>query len=801
MLLMTSFILCLTDSVFAQSSIQGLIINGGGEKLANANVLLLHAKDSSLVKGQVTTTNGRFNFDKVLPGDYIVAGSFTGLKQVYSSIQKVKGNESIEIAALQLVEKETVITGVTVTTRKPLFEQKPDRLVINVAASVTSAGSTALDVLERSPGIAVDRQNNLVAINGKNGVVVMINGKISHMPMEAVMQMLASMSSDNIDRIEIITTPPANFDAEGNAGYLNIVLKKNNQYGTNGSVALTAGYSKREVGEASGNFNHRKNNINLYGDYSFVRTHYNQEFDIYHAVTDMGKFIETDTRSNRDAIETSHSANMGLDVELDKKTIIGGLFSIYNRKWVMDAVTNGPSYVNHIPDSLVITNNHELHNLFDYTANLNLHHDYADGERLTLNADYVYYRDRNPNDYLNKYYDGGGHFLFDQQVKSSKLTPIHFIIFAADYTRKLGKKADLETGVKGTLSQFNNNVEIDRQTPSGWVKDVELSNEYALKENISAAYATVNTSLSAKWLMKFGLRYEYTNSNLGTPTEKNIVDRHYGKLFPSFFANYTLSEIQSINLSYSRRITRPTFNDMAPFVIFMDPNTYFSGNPALQPSISDAVNLAYTLKRNILSVSYTYEATPITNFSPRVDPKTNRETLAAENQRNRQTYAINLSVPIDVTAWWNMQNNLGGIMENLQGLYNNEPVVLKQQSFSFNTTQSFKLPKDYSLSISGFYNSASLFGIYKSPAYGSVDMGFQKKWPQSSLRINGGNLFNTLIFKPSINLPDKNLVTNAKLQFSYPGIRITYSHNFGNAKVRQARKRATGAEDEKSRVQ
>jgi hypothetical protein len=154
-----------------------------------------------------------------------------------------------------------------------------------------------------------------------------------------------------------------------------------------------------------------------------------------------------------------------------------------------------------------------------------------------------------------------------------------------------------------------------------------------------------------------------------------------------------------------------------------------------------------------------------------------------------------------VTAWWNMQNNLGGIMENLQGLYNNEPVVLKQQSFSFNTTQSFKLPKDYSLSISGFYNSASLFGIYKSPAYGSVDMGFQKKWPQSSLRINGGNLFNTLIFKPSINLPDKNLVTNAKLQFSYPGIRITYSHNFGNAKVRQARKRATGAEDEKSRVQ
>ena len=776
-------------------------MNKDDQRMTNANILLLHAKDSSLVKGFVTSKEGQFSFEKIPAGDYLIACSFTGFKQIYSSIIAAKENEIIEVPGLKLIKKETALKAVTVITRKPLFEQKTDRMVINVAASITSAGSTALDVLERSPGIVVDRQNNSIAINGKNGVFVMINGKISHMPIEGVMQMLASMSSDNIERIELITTPPANFDAEGNAGYINIVLKSNNQYGTNGSYSVTGGYSNGEISNGSVNFNHRKNKINLYGDYSFTRRHMQQQFSFYHAINDQGKLIENFSNSLRDPVERTHSATVGLDVDLSKKTIVGGLFSVYDRKWTMDAENTGTLLTNQHLDTTVYTSNKELHTLFDYTANLNIHHDYKEGERLSVNFDYIYYRDRNPVSYVNSYYNGNNNFLYEQQVKSSKLTPISFWIAMADYTRKLGKKTVIEAGIKGTLSKFNNNVQIERLEQTGWTKDGLLSNEYQLNEDITAAYSSFNFLLSDKISMKMGLRYEYTNSNLGSSVAKNIVDRHYGNLFPSFFLTYKVNEEHSGNFSYSRRITRPTFNDMAPFVIFIDPNTYFSGNPALQPSITDAVNLAYSYKRTILTFSYSYEASPITNFSPKVDPQTHKETLAAENQDNRNTFSISLSLPIDITKWWSMQNNIAGISQQLNGIYNQERIQLKQKNFSVNSTQSFKLPKDYSVVLSGFYYSAGLFGIYKSNPFGSLDLGLQKKWARSSFRFNGANILNTLIFKPEINLPDKNLVTTARLQFSYPGFRLTYTHNFGNAKVKQSRSRITGAEEEKNRVQ
>lgn len=785
----------------AQSKVRGIVLNYNGEPLANASVMLLNAVDSSLIKGIMTAKEGKFSFEKVASGSYLVASTYVGYRQVYSDIF-VARNSNIELPPLTLSQKENKLSGVTVTARKPLIEQTIDRLVINVAGNITSAGSTALDILERSPGIIVDRQNNTLSVNGKDGVVVMMNGRISRMPLSTVVQMLAGMPSDKIEKIEVITTPPASLDAEGNAGYINIVLKQNNQYGTNGSYSLTAGYNRGAIGTGTINFNHRKGRANVYGDYSYSQSHVPQSFSFYHAVTNQGTFLENYSESKRRPMEDYHDGKIGLDFDLNKKTIIGGLVTIYNRRWIMDANNNSRILSNGQLDTTVNLFVHEFHATSSYDINVNLQQTYSEGNKLTVNLDYMHYNDRNPVNYTNSYYDAKDLFLIDEELKSNKTTPINLGVAAIDYTKSLSKKLDWEAGAKITISHFTNNVKIDRLQGTEWVTDDLLTANYDLDENITAAYSSLRWVASKKTNMKLGLRYEYTNSNLGTEKAQNIVDRHYGNLFPSFFLSHTINETNSIGFSYSRRISRPTFWDMAPFVIFMDPNTYFSGNPGLQPSISNNVNLSYTYKSKILSVAYSYESDPITNFSPKIDSISNKETLAAENQDNRQTVTVSLSVPVTITKWWNMQANLSGSFQEIKGWYNGAPISLDNKNLLLSGQQNFTLPKDLTLSLSGFYRSAGLFGIYKFRALGSLDAGIQKKLvkQKSTFRLNWSNIFNTLMYRPDINLPEKNLIATGELIFTHPNVRLTFTHNFGNEKIKGKRNRLLGTEEEKDRL-
>lgn len=792
---------CCSTVTRSQSKLQGSVTNGRNEPLNEATVLLLDSKDSTLIKGLLTHNGGWYAFDKIAAGKYIVSASFSGYKQVYSPVIHVEENQNKTVGALTLSEKIASLEAVTIATKKPLFEQKVDRMVINVASNITAAGSTVLDVLERSPGIMIDRQNNSLSINGKNGVVVMINGRLNHMPISALVQMLAGMPSDNVEKVELITTPPANFDAEGNAGYINIVLKRNTQYGTNGSYTATAGYMNGLVTNASANLNHREAKWNLYSNYSFDRRATSQVARFSHANWNQGVFLENFSQTNRDPIETVSDLKLGFDYELKKDLIAGVLVDLYNRSWNMDAYNNSSVYANGKLDTTVSVFNKEKHPLNSYDVNLNLQKSYKEG-KLSFNVDYMDYREKNPVSYVNSYYNGNGGFLYDEKMRSNKNTPVRLWVSTVDLEQKLSAKVNMSAGVKTTFSSFTNSVSIERLLQNVWSHDPDLTATYFLHENISAAYSSFDWSLSEKTKMKTGVRFEYTNSNLKTAHLKNIVDRHYGKLFPSFFLSHSFTENKSFSFAYSRRITRPTFWDLAPFVIFMDPNTYFSGNPALQPAITDNLNTSFVFRKKILSLSYSYEASPITNFSPHVDAKTNKKTLSAENQDNSRSVNLSISLPFDVTKWWTLQLSLNGSYTKMNGLYNAEPVALKRKSFYGNAIQNFKLPKDFTFSVSGFYTTGGLFGLYRMKSLGALDLGLQKKLDnkKSSLRLNYSNVFNSLRPHFSVNIPEKNLIASGEIHFNYPGIRLTFSHNFGSDKVKAKRDRSTGSEEEKDRL-
>lgn len=789
----------------AQSSLRGIVVDRIGQPLDGANVLLHRSKDSSLIKGSVTAKNGTYVFQGISQGSYYIISSYAGFKDVYSTVFQIRDNDNITVPVLKILEKVINLASVTIIVKKPMFEQKIDRMVINVANSITNTGSTALEVLMRSPGVTVNQQDKTLSMNGKDGVVMMLNGRINRMPAEAMIQMLSGMSSANIEKIELITTPPANFDAEGNAGFINIVLKKNIQYGTNGSFSATAGYGigGGPVTGSSFNFNHRKNKWNLYGDYSFIRTVPHTHGLFYRKVMNGINSIENFMTTRRDDFRRNHDGRAGLDYELNDKTVLGVLLSGFSNLYGMKAVNNSNIFLNGVLDTTIIINNPERHPLNNYSLNFNVLHHFRGEQQLSVNVDYIFYKDVNTLSYLNNFYGSNGDFLYNDKTRSSKETPIKFWVATVDYSKKIGKNVDMEGGIKGTLSHFVNDVRVEREMQNNWFIDKTFTSKYDLDESIFAGYTSFNIKLGKKTTSKAGLRYEYTNSNLGSETKRNIVDRHYGNLFPSIFISHSVDDNNSINLSYTRRITRPTFNDMAPFVYFVDPNTIFSGNPALQPSIANAVKFDYLLNRFVFSLSYTHEKNTITNFSPRIDPATNKQTLVAENQKDKNVTALTVSLPITLINWWTMQNNISGYWQQLNAIYKGAPLSIKQKNININSTQSFTLPKDFSVEISGAYQSGGLFGIYKMRSTTSLNLGVQKK-----LGPNGGTLlFNVTDFsgpphlRLSVNVPEQNLVVNADLRFVVSTFKLTYNRKFGNVKVKGNRSRLTGSEDERNRVQ
>lgn len=711
-----------------------------------------------------------------------------------SKIRDTAANEAGQPHAKELKQ-------VTVTGKKPLFEQKTDRLVINVRSSVTSAGATALDVLERSPGVVVDRQNNGISMGGKDGVVIMINGRENRMPISAIVQMLSGMNAGNIERIELITTPPASFSAEGNAGIINIVLTKNDNDGTNGSFTGTIGAGKNKIASAALNFNHRKGKVNLYGDYSYAIEDLQQLFQFYRRI-EVGSVIkENQTVSDRSPVTKVFTGKMGMDLQLSPKTIIGATVAGYTDNWSMKAESRTLLLANRQTDTIINSNIHEINNWKSFNTNLNVYHVLGKDENLSANLDYLYFRAQNPVDYTNDYFSGTHDLLYSTRVKSSKLTPIRFFIGSMDYNRKLGKSIDLQAGIKLTFSGFTNDIVVERWQQNTWETDGDFSANYLLNEDIRAGYISVSSNLDPKTILKTGLRYEYTNSKMDTKEGQKLLHRRYGKLFPSLFISRKLNDHSSVNFSYSRRITRPSFNELAPFTIFVDPNSFTTGNPSLQPSTADVISAGYSYKNYLFSLTYTYEAGAIARFQPKVDPVTNKQFSSSENMNNLQTLALTMSLPVNPAAWWSMQYNLSGKWQASNSLYQGAVIVVEQKNFRISATQSFKFPKRFVFEVSGYYQSADLLGRSVRRPFGSLDLGLQKGvGEKGKLSLTATDLFNTTIGKGYTNLPDQHLVIRRNFQFTQRSFKLTWSQGFGNNKLKGKRNRVDSSEDEWKRV-
>lgn len=797
------FLLIFNVSITAQSQIKGKVTATSGEPLGYTNILLLQAKDSSFLKGEIAGDDGGFLFKGIPEGEYLCKYSMVGYPDEYSKIFKIDTSTPEIDLVTTIMEESITLEGVEIVAKRAFLEQKIDRTVVNVSNTIANAGGNALEVLTRSPGIQVNRLSRTISLVGKEGIVVMINGQIARIPNDAVVQLLEGMNADNIDRIELIHTPPANFEAQGNAGIINIVLKSTGDEGLNGSYSLNIGRGRGDKYGGSLNFNFRKKAVNLFGSYDLKYNLNPQLFTNYRGLQQGIDFLETDTKSQRNHTPTTgQNIRLGADFQLTKNTVLGVLTTFLDRNWYMEAFNTASYLKNGKLDSTIEMPNTETNHARSYTANINLTHKFSTNQSINFDADIVSYKINNPSNYDIKTINVDGNSGGNYELRIDKKTPINFGVIKLDYTLDISKNLKLEAGAKYTATGFNNDVIVDSSVVSSiWVNLSHYTSYSTLKENILGSYATFSGKINDATEFKAGIRREYTNSNLSAVDQPNIVDRHYPSWFPSLFLNHKISDHQSVNLSYSRRITRPGLLQMAAFLVFSDPTTLLGGNPAIQPSFTNALKFDYTHKSVRFGLSYSVEKDPI-GIVPTVDAMSNRQINSWQNLIDTKVGNANIYIPLNPTSWYSLTSNFFMNTSKTNFMLENMLFVIQNFNYGFNINNSVNLPKKFVIEVSGNYNSAAYWGVAKSRANGSLNVGIQKSLPNNwgNIRFTANDLLISSNWYLVTNQPEVNLLVNSSFRFAERVFMLTWNNTFGNSKLKSTRSRQTGSAEEIRRI-
>ncbi|MEP6674570.1 MAG: TonB-dependent receptor [Ferruginibacter sp.] len=720
------------SSLAQNGKISGNIKDGGNQKIIDAaTISLVKAKDSSLVKAIFADKQGHFQFDNVKDGNYLVLATSVGHSKTFSEQISINStNAVVDLGTLQLIPETKNLKGVTVVAKKPLIEHKIDKTVVNVDASISNVGSNALEVLEKSPGVTVDKDGN-ISLKGKQGVKVLIDGKLSYLSGADLANLLRNMQSAQLDQIEIMTNPSAKYDASGNSGIINIKTKKTKTIGFNGSA--TTGYTQGLVSRTneSINLNFRKNKVNLFGNYSYSYRNKWQNLDI------LRKFRDKDTKELLNIFDQqarlrganqNNDLKLGIDYYVSKKTTVGAVVSgFYNPETFRNDnntfLENAQSQVLSRTTALSEMNN----SWKNFSGNFNMRHVFdSAGRELTADLDYSNYKSSSKQTLSNNYFDANN-------IKNAPgdtligTIPSDITIYSAkvDYAQNIGK-AKLEAGLKYSSVKTDNDAKYDSSKNNILVPDYGRSNHFLYEEQIKAAYVNVSGSLNKKWDAQVGLRLENTNSKGNQLTTGQNFKRDYTQLFPTAYLSYKMNEKNVFSLNYGRRIERPDYGDLNPFYFFLDKYTYQVGNPELKPQFSHNIELSHSYK-NFLNTTFNYyKATDIINDIFEQNDATKETYIKKSNIASQQQLGLAISAQIPVKKWLDL-NVYTNVSNNIyKGIINNGYVKLKSTLFMSNVSAQFNFGKGWKASADGFYRSKGLDGVFNISAMSAMNAGVSK---------------------------------------------------------------------------
>jgi iron complex outermembrane receptor protein len=798
LMLLFGFIL---PGVVAQNAgkLSGVVIKTE-KPVEGATVALLRAKDSAVVKLSASDKAGEFIFDKLAEGRYLVAVTVVGHNKVFSPVIEITSQQqSVKVPDVKIVPLSKDLASVTVSAKRPLIEQRIDRTIVNVDASITNVGTSALEVLEKSPGVSVDRDGN-ISLKGKEGVLIMVDGRPTQLGGADLVNLLRNMNSNQLDQIEIMTNPPARYDAAGNAGIINIKTKKAIKAGLNGSASITYSQGRYPKTNEGFNFNYREGKVNLFTNLSH---NYQKRFstimidrNILNSNTNSVDKI-FNQESNRISTGNSYSAKVGIDFFATNKTTFGAVVNLNSR----DMSSFNPNVTRISTGSKVFesTTNAVVDNQSDWQS-LNTNFNFRTildkkGKEITSDIDYFKYSTDNDLYMVNSYTDAAG----NPYSKSDTLTgvlPQDIDVYSArvDYLHPIKKGARFEAGMKSSLVRTDNNASYDSIQYGNVVHDVNRSNHFVYEENINAAYLNLSTPLSKKISAQFGLRLENTNAKGTQITTGENFERHYTQLFPTAYFQYKANAKNNFGANFGRRVSRPSYQSLNPFIRFIDRYTFSQGNPNLKPSVSNNIELSHTWKNQITT---TLNYTNVQDIIQEIIQQKGEEAYnMPSNVSSLNQFGIAVTANTPITKWWTSNININVYNDRYKGVISNTPINLAATSFVINGTQQFKITKTLTAELNGRFRNGWLEGVMKVNAIGFVGAGIsQQIWKnKGTIRLTARDIFYSQKLKGLTRYGnvDVELRQIAETQI----LSIGFSYNFSKGKKIAPVKRTGGSSNE-----
>ncbi|RLK07694.1 outer membrane beta-barrel family protein [Tenacibaculum discolor] len=791
-------ILFFSYSSYAQIELKGVVRNSSNAAIEFANVVLSNQKNE-IVKGTITGVNGRFSLS-VKEGEYKLSISFLGCK---NWLKEISIDDNHDFGILILEESKNNLDEVVVNAKKPVIKRKVDRIEFNVKNTILSEGN-AWEVLNKTPGVIASSSGTL-QVFGKSGVLVMIDERPVQLSLDELKNMLEGMSASEINLIEVITNPPAKYDAEGNA-ILNISLKKKKKVGYNGEFfsRYTQGIFPKLSNGA--NIFYRNNKVNISANYSLGKgksnVKENSDINFFNSTTETSSFWKEN--SDRDTDYVTHNFRTSLDYQVSEKSVLGikidGNLVPY-REIINKTRTNVLDNQNTL-ESFFINNNNSDRDTKNISYNINYNQKLKrKGRSLSFNFDHIDYATKGGQEVSTDFYKPENNFDKNEYFTSHNKQSIKIYTSKLDYIEPIDSTSNLETGFKfNSIKTDNNLIYFTKNTQGDLIFDSTRSNQFIYDEDTYAAYFSYSKGFDS-FSIKVGLRGEYTKTIGNSVTLNQITNNNYFELFPSAFLQYKLKNKSSLGLSYSRRIKRPKFKLLNPFQFFISPYSFIEGSPFLQPSFSDNIDVTYSLKNKYFLTGYfSYTKSPFTQLSIQ-DNETRVFKYKAENLNSNVAFGVVFNTSFNVYSFWRMYFDLNLYNEIYEfiGVDGNQLIRNQRVNIDSYLWNEFQISKEHNLSLelTTRYFSPKVQGGFNIKMMGEVSIGVKKKFfkNKATMSIYIADIFDTNKYTLESKYAMQNHIFRENPENQY--VRFSLSYRFGNSKNKRKRKRERKSEEKK----